>query len=339
MTDYKGSGVDVKKGEEAVRRLKKHVETTFTDKVLRGIGSFGGAIDVKDMKADESPVLVSSIDGVGTKTIIAEMANQWEGTGHDIVNHSANDLVCQGARSLVFLDYIASGKLNPETVEAIVKGASEACRDLGCVLIGGETAEMPKVYHEGAHDIVGSIVGSVDRDKMITGEGITKGDVCIALPSNGLHTNGYSLARKVLIEDAKMDLESEVAELGCCLAEALLKAHTPYANLVLALNSDGLLKGVAHITGGGIPGNLVRILPKGLGAEIKKSVIVAPPIFTLIQKTGGISDEAMFEAFNMGAGMILVVSPEDVDATIEGSEGGYVVGKIVEGNGIAIVNL
>ena len=332
--DYKSAGVDIEKGEDAVNRLKKHVETTFTDKVLRGIGSFGGAIDASDIKSQNQPVIVSSIDGVGTKTIVAAMANQWENTGHDIVNHSANDLVCQGAKPLVFLDYVAAGKLNPETIENIVKGASEACRDLGCVLIGGETAEMPKVYCEGSHDIVGAMVGTVDRPKMITGDSITKDDVCIALPSNGLHTNGYSLARKVLLEDAKMDVNQNVEELGCSLAEALLAPHTPYANLVLDLHESIGIKGVAHITGGGIKGNLSRILPKGLGAKIQKDKIVTPPIFNLIQKTGNISDDAMFEAFNMGVGMILVVSEDIVDEVIEKSEGGYTVGEVVLGDGI-----
>jgi phosphoribosylformylglycinamidine cyclo-ligase len=323
MTSYKDSGVDVKKGEEAVNRIKKHVESTFSDSVLRGVGSFGGAISLKDFKDLEDPVLVSSIDGVGTKTVIAEATSSWKNIGADIVNHSANDVVCQGARPLFFLDYAASASLNPDVLETVVESMSKSCIEIDCALIGGETAEMPQVYKEGAHDIAGTMVGIVDRKKMITGENISKGDVLIALPSSGLHTNGYSLARKVL-----PDFAEEVTELGCTVGEALLKPHTCYSNTVLKLHDDITLKGVAHITGGGIYGNLSRIMPEGLSFEIDKTKIKSLPIFDLIQSRGDIDEESMFEAFNMGVGMILVVEPEKENVVLEGAADSYTIGQI-----------
>ena len=330
MTTYSDSGVDIARGDETVKRLKDHVESTFTGDVLRGVGSFAGAISVSALKGMDDPVLLASIDGVGTKTIIAEMTGKWENIGKDIVGHSGNDLVCQGTIPLLFLDYVASSKLDPQTIEAIVKGMCESCRELGCVLIGGETAEMPKVYAEGAHDVVGSIVGVVERKKMITGENIKEGDVLIALPSNGLHTNGYSLARKVLLEDVAMDLDVGMPELdGETLGDALLKPHTSYVKTVLKLHDEIGIKGIAHITGGGIKGNLSRIIPDGLGAKIDKDVIKHPPIFDLIQKTGDVSEDAMFEAFNMGVGMILVVGQDKAESVLKMTDG-YVVG-IVDG--------
>ncbi|MBT3834751.1 phosphoribosylformylglycinamidine cyclo-ligase [Candidatus Peribacteria bacterium] len=324
MTSYKDSGVDVKKGAEAVNRIKKHVESTFSSAVLRGVGSFGGAISLQGFKDMKDPVLVSSIDGVGTKTVIAENTNRWENIGADIVNHSANDVVCQGARPLFFLDYAASASLNPDVLETIVESMSKSCIDIDCALIGGETAEMPQVYKEGAHDIAGTMVGIVEREKMITGENIGKNDVLIALPSNGLHTNGYSLARKVL-----PDFDEEVTELGCTVGEALLKPHTCYSNTVLKIHEEIGLKGVAHITGGGIYGNLSRIIPEGLSFDIDKSKIQNLPIFELIQSRGDVNEESMFEAFNMGVGMILVVEPGKEGAVLAGVAGSYAIGKVV----------
>jgi len=336
--DYASAGVDISRGDEAVRRLKKHVETTFTKNVLRGVGSFAGALEVPEMKDLDRPVILASIDGVGTKTVIAERTGKWEGIGHDIVNHSANDLVCQGAAPLLFLDYLAASRLDPAVIETIVKGMSEACRNVGCVLIGGETAEMPKVYTEGSYDVAGAIIGTAERDRMITGDEISEGDVLIALPSNGLHTNGYSLARKVLLEDAEMALNDVVPELEETLGDALLKPHSPYSPLVLALHREIGLKGVAHITGGGIAGNLVRILPEGLGAEVDKKSIRVLPIFTLIQKAGNVADEAMYEAMNMGVGMILVVEEKIAKKVLKETEGSYIIGKIVKGSGVSLIN-
>jgi phosphoribosylformylglycinamidine cyclo-ligase len=328
MNDYASAGVDVAKGDDVVRRLKKHVESTYTKEVLRGMGSFAGAIDASALKTYKEPVLLSTIDGVGTKTAVAARAGRWEGIGHDIVNHSGNDLVCQGATPLFFLDYIASAILEPEVIETIVRGMSEACKELGCVLIGGETAEMPQVYAENAVDVAGTMIGVAEKSKMITGENITEGDLLIALSSNGLHTNGYSLARKVLLEKAQMDIHSVVVETPerTSLADALLVPHTSYVKTVLKLHSEAGLKGAAHITGGGIAGNLSRILPQGLGAKIEKSAINVPPIFELIQKTGNVSGEAMYEAFNMGVGMVLVAEKELGE--------GYLIGRVTKEQGI-----
>lgn len=336
--DYASVGVDISRGDEAVRRIKKHVESTFTKNVLRGVGSFAGALDVAEIKNFDHPVILASIDGVGTKTIIAERTGKWEGIGHDIVNHSANDLVCQGATPLLFLDYLAASRLDPEVIETIVKGMSDACRNVGCVLIGGETAEMPNVYTEGSYDVAGAIIGTAERSHMITGDEISKEDVLIALPSNGLHTNGYSLARKVLLTDAQMALNDVVPELKETLGDALLKPHTPYSPLVLRLHREIGLKGVAHITGGGIAGNLVRILPKGLSARIEKKSIRILPIFALIQKAGNVSDEAMYEALNMGIGMILVVEEKAAKKVLKEAKGSYVIGKIMKGSGVSLEN-
>lgn len=336
--DYASAGVDISRGDEAVRRLKKHVETTFTKNVLRGVGSFAGALDVSEIKDFDRPVILASIDGVGTKTVIAERTGKWEGIGHDIVNHSANDLVCQGAAPLLFLDYLAASRLDPAVIETIVKGMSDACRNVGCVLIGGETAEMPNVYTEGSYDVAGAIIGTAERSRMITGDDMSEGDVLIALPSNGLHTNGYSLARKVLLEDAEMALNDVVPELKETLGDALLKPHSPYSPLVLRLHREIGLKGVAHITGGGIAGNLVRIIPKGLGAIIDKKLIKVLPIFELIQKAGNVTDEAMYEAMNMGVGMILVVEEKLSKKVLKEAEGSSVIGKVVKGSGVLIEN-
>ena len=337
-TDYASAGVDIARGDEAVRRLKKHVESTFNKNVLRGVGSFAGALAAEELTALDEPVILASIDGVGTKTVIAEKTGQWEGIGHDIVNHGANDLVCQGGKAILFLDYIAASRLDRAVVEIIVKGMSDACREVGCVLIGGETAEMPKVYSEGSYDVAGTIIGIVEREKMITGGMIEEGDVLVALGSNGLHTNGYSLARKVLLEDAKMDPNGVVPELGCTLGEALLKPHTLYANTVLRLHHEIGLKGVAHITGGGIAGNLMRIIPEELGGRIEKKLIRRLGIFDLIQKMGNVSEEAMYEAMNMGVGMILVCNPSQGEKILSGASGSYVIGEIVVGSGVSLIN-
>jgi len=336
--NYAAAGVDIARGDEAVRRLKKHVESTFTKKVLRGVGAFAGALDAEELKTLDEPVLLASTDGVGTKTMIAEKTGLWEGIGKDIVHHGANDLVCQGGRAILFLDYIAANRLDPEVVETIVKGMSESCRALGCVLIGGETAEMPKVYTEGSYDVAGTIIGIAERCAMITGGMIEEGDVLIALPSNGLHTNGYSLARKVLLDDAKLDLHAMHPDLGETLAEALLKPHTLYAKTVLKIHAEIGLKGVAHITGGGIAGNLARIIPEGLGAKIEKKLIRRLPIFHLIQQIGNVSEEAMFQAMNMGVGMILACRKEQQEQVISSASGSYVIGNIVEESGVSFSN-
>lgn len=349
MTRYEDAGVNISRGDEAVERLKKHVAGTYTKDVLAGAGAYAGAFDVSNFKNMDSPTLLATIDGVGTKTLIAGKINKWDGIGEDIVNHCANDLVCQGAAPLLFLDYIASSRLEPSIIEEIVAGMSRACKALGCVLIGGETAEMPQVYSEGSHDVVGAMIGVADREKMITGAGIEEGDILIALPSNGLHTNGYSLARKVLLEatprgasgtlrGALPDLHAYVPELGCTLGEALLKPHTEYSRLVCHLHHSIGLKGVAHITGSGIPGNLPRILPEGLGARIEKVAIKVLPIFKLIQKHGSVPDEDMYATFNMGVGMVLVIDPKNQDAILREAKDAYRVGEVIEGKDVLFVH-
>lgn len=350
MTGYRDAGVDITKGDEAVERLKKHVEQTYTKEVLQGVGAYAGSLSAKRLKSMEDPVLLFTIDGVGTKTAVAEaMAalyrneatgtgpNPWRGIGHDIVHHCANDLVCQGAEPLVFLDYVASSSLDPAVIEEIVAGMSEACRAIGCALIGGETAEMPQVYHPGAHDVVGTMAGIVERDRMITGENICAGDVLIALPSNGLHTNGYSLAREALLEQGKFELQTHMTAFGSTLGEALLKPHTEYSRLVRRLHSESGLKGVAHITGSGIPGNLPRIFPEGLGARIEKKAIRVLPIFTLIQEQGNVPERDMFDTFNMGAGMILVTEKAKKDAVLREATGSYAIGEVIKGSGVQFV--
>jgi phosphoribosylformylglycinamidine cyclo-ligase len=337
MTRYEDAGVNISRGDEAVERLKKHVVSTYTKDVLAGVGAYAGALDVSSFKNMDAPTLLATVDGVGTKTLVAERMGKWDGIGEDIVHHCANDLVCQGAAPLLFLDYVASSRLNPSTIEEIVAGMSRACKALDCVLIGGETAEMPQVYSEGSHDVVGAMIGVADREHMITGKNIKEGDVLIALPSNGLHTNGYSLARKVLLDDAKLDLTKHFPELGCSLAEALLKPHTEYSRLVRKLHDSIGLNGVAHITGSGIPGNLPRILPKGLGARIERSAIKVLPIFPLIQKQGSVSDEDMVATFNMGVGMILVVSEKNATKVLGEAKGSYILGKTVSGEGVQFV--
>ena len=328
QSSYSDAGVDVQKGEQAVERIKKHVEGTFNEHVLRGVGAFAGAFDAVQLKNVAEPVLLSTVDGVGTKTVVAEMTGDWSGVGHDIVNHCANDLVCQGGRPLIFMDYAASSSLDPSILETIVKGMCDACKDHNCVLIGGETAEMPQVYCEGAHDIVGAMVGFADKAKMFATETITAGDVLIALPSNGLHTNGYSLARKALFEAGDFAADEHKEELGCTVGEALLAPHTPYANLVLSLHESIGLKGVAHITGGGIYGNLKRILPDGVAMQIDRSKINVLPIFELIQSAGNVPEDDMYEAFNMGVGMILVVDASKKSMVLEQVNDAYEIGSI-----------
>lgn len=337
MTSYSDAGVNIGRGEEAVRRLKKDVEKTYSDDVLGGVGWFSGVINAKELKKFQEPVLSFTMDSVGTKTIIASQLGKWKGIGYDMVNHCANDLVCQGGAPFAFLDYLASSRLDPEIVEEIVSGMSEACQTLDCVLIGGEIAEMPQVYHEGAHDVAGAMVGVSDRSQLITGEHIRAGDLLIALPSNGLHTNGYSLARKVLLENGKMDLTEEMPELGMTLGEALLTPHTEYSRLVRKLRDTVGLHGVAHITGGGIPGNLPRILPKGLGARVQRSSIGVLPIFKLIQEKGNVPQEEMESAMNMGVGMILVADPSKLEGILHEANTAYVIGEVCKGEAVTIV--
>jgi phosphoribosylformylglycinamidine cyclo-ligase len=286
MDLYTQAGVDIEAGNETVRRIKADVASTHTSAVLTGIGSFGGLYDLSEIiKNYKNPVLVQSIDGVGTKLSVARMMNKYDTVGEDIVNHCCDDLLAMGARSLTFLDYVAHDKLDPNTMASMVGGMAKACRENGVSLIGGETAEMPGTYMAGEHDIAGSITGVVEKDKIITGERIVEGDILVGLPSSGLHTNGYSLARKILFEMAGHDVNTVVDELGMSVGEALLKVHVNYSVPVLEMLDKGIdIRGIAHITGGGFLENIPRVLPANLDAQINLNSWPVLPIFSYMQK-------------------------------------------------------
>lgn len=304
---YKDAGVDIKAGEEAVNRIKPLVRQTFNTSVISDIGSFGGLYQF-DWQNLRKPVLVSSTDGVGTKLLVAKMAGKFDTIGQDLVNHCVNDILVQGACPLFFLDYIGVSHLEVEKVEEIVKGLVIACKENSTVLIGGETAEMPGIYHKDDFDLVGTIVGVVEKENIIDGTGITVGDCIIGFPSTGLHTNGYSLARKVFFEKLHLKIDSLIPDIGMTVAEALLAIHKSYLSELTPLIRAKKIKGLAHITGGGIPGNLKRIIPDGLCALVDLNAWDPPEIFKVIQKAGSIKTEEMFEVFNMGIGLIAVVS-------------------------------
>lgn len=305
---YKAAGVDIEAGEKTVEKIKGYAKSTFNKSVLADIGMFGAFYepDFSDLK---NPVLVSSVDGVGTKLKIAIAMDKHDTIGQDLVNHCVNDIAVCGAKPLFFLDYYATGKLNPEKAADVVKGFSIACKENNCALIGGETAEMPGLYDEKDYDVSGTIVGVVDKSKIIDGKRIKKGDLLIGFPSNGLHTNGYSLARKVLLE--KFNVSDQIDELNNVLGDELLKIHKSYLPLITALKISVDVKGLSHITGGGIVGNTSRIIPRGLGLQIHWGAWEMPAIFKLIQSTGNISNDEMHKAFNCGIGLVAVIAKED----------------------------
>jgi phosphoribosylformylglycinamidine cyclo-ligase len=294
------------------------------------LGAFGGLYDASQFKTMAAPVLVASTDGAGTKTKVAAQMKRWDTVGQDIVNHCLNDILVQGARPLFFLDYVASARLDPDEIALVVQGVAVACRAAGCALLGGETAEMPGVYQAGEFDLVGTIIGVVEKDKILDGSKIKVGDTILGLPSTGLHTNGYSLARKVL---ENFDWQAPQPQLGCSIGHALLAAHRSYLQPVQKLWQAGVqVRGLAHITGGGIEDNLPRILPNGVGAVIRRGAWPEPPIFGLIQAQGDILPDEMFHVFNMGLGMLVVVPPEQVSlAQTALANDVYVVGEIVGG--------
>jgi len=307
-TDYRESGVDIDAGNETVRRIKTLARDTYTPGVLSGVGSFGGLFAL-DPSIPE-PVLVASADGVGTKLKVAFMAGVHRTIGVDLVNHCVNDILVQGARPLFFLDYLATGRLSADVAEQIVQGMAQACRANGCALLGGETAEMPGFYAAGEYDVAGFIVGVVSRGKVIDGRSIRAGDVLVALPSTGLHTNGYSLARRIAFDVLGLRVDSHVDELGATVGEALLRTHRSYLPEIGPLLGRGVIKGMAHITGGGITENLPRVLPDGLGFSLDRKSWQVPPIFTWLQRAGQLDEAEMFRAFNMGVGLIMVCAPE-----------------------------
>jgi phosphoribosylformylglycinamidine cyclo-ligase len=314
--DYKQAGVDVDAGNEVVRRIRALARRTVTPGVLSDIGSFGGlfALDAVDVP---EPVLVSSADGVGTKLRLAFMTGVHDTIGVDLVNHCVNDILVQGARPLFFLDYLATGRLDPDVAVQIVEGLARACRENACALLGGETAEMPGFYADGEYDVAGFIVGVVSRSRVIDGSGIRAGDVLIGLAASGLHTNGYSLARRIAFEVAGLGPTAVVPELGMSIGKALMIPHRSYLREVTPLLEAGLVKGMAHITGGGITENLPRILPDGVHAVIDRSRWSAPPIFSWLQRSGNVPMEDMFRTFNMGVGLIIATAAEHEVKVIE----------------------
>ena len=302
--DYRQAGVDIDAGNETVRRIRSLARATFTPGVLSDIGSFGGLFRL-DRGRFQDPVLVSSADGVGTKLKVAFMTGRHDTVGGDLVNHCVNDILVQGAEPLFFLDYLATGRLSPDVAEQVVGGVARACRENGCALIGGETAEMPGFYADGEYDIAGFIVGAVERTKIVDGRSIVPGDVLIGLPSAGLHTNGYSLARRVFFDVAGLQPDTFVRELEATAGTALLAPHRSYLRFIRPLLEHAYVKGLAHITGGGITENLPRILPEGCAAEIDRRAWVVPPIFQFIEARGGVAPDDMYRTFNMGIGLII----------------------------------
>jgi phosphoribosylformylglycinamidine cyclo-ligase len=334
-TTYAQSGVNIDAGNEAVHRMKDHIRSTFTSSVLADVGSFG-AMFALDKNAVSEPVLVSSIDGVGTKLKIAFAMNRHDTIGRDLVWHCVNDILVQGARPLFFLDYFGTGRLEPDVASDVVKGLAEGCRSVGCALVGGETAEMPGMYQDGEYDLAGCIVGLVERGKILDGSQVAPGDVLIGLASDGLHTNGYSLARYVLFEKAGLPLDRYVPALGKTLGEELLAPHRCYAPAVLPLLEEFEIHAIAHITGGGFYDNIPRVLPADCQAVIERRSWTPAPIFALIQETGNVPDAEMFRTLNMGIGMVLAVAAEQalfiVERLIESGENAAIIGQIVRGS-------
>ncbi len=332
---YKDAGVDVHRGYEAVAQMKKHVQSTFTEGVLTDIGSFGGSFSLARFAGMKEPVLVSGTDGIGTKLKLAFMMDKHDTIGIDCVAMCVNDILCAGAVPLFFLDYIATGKIAPEHISEIVKGISDGCKESMCALIGGETAEMPGFYQDGEYDVAGFAVGIVDREAMIDGKEIKTGDVIIGLPSSGVHSNGFSLVRK-LIEKANLNLSEYSDSLGETYGEALLKPTKLYVKAFLAAKEAAKIKGMAHITGGGFIENVPRMLPDSVNAKIYLRNIVKPPIYKFLEETSGLDKEELYNTFNMGIGMMMVVAKEEADKVVsalkEVGEQATIIGEIVEGN-------
>jgi phosphoribosylformylglycinamidine cyclo-ligase len=338
--DYKASGVDIDAGNETVRRIRSLARSTFTPGVLSDIGSFGGLFRIEPGRYKE-PILVASADGVGTKLKIAFMAGRHDSVGADLVNHCVNDILVQGAEPIFFLDYLATGKLAPDVAESIVGGMARACRDNSCALLGGETAEMPGFYKDGEYDLAGFIVGAVDRVRLINGRTIAVGDVLVGIPSSGLHTNGYSLARRIVFDTLKLDVGSHVPELEMTVGDALLEPHRSYLPFVLPLLEATRIKGMAHITGGGITDNLPRILPHGTAAVVDASSWTVPPLFNWLRQAGDVPIDDMMRTFNMGIGLIIVVASEQAEPLISelaarGGREARVIGEVVPGEPPAV---
>lgn len=335
---YQDAGVNIDAADEALKGIKDLVKRTFNNSVLQDIGSFGAMYEL-DLKPDAQPVLVSSVDGVGTKLKLAFMTGKHDTVGIDLVSHCVNDILVQGAKPLFFLDYLAVGKLEPQVVVDVVKGLSNGCRYAGCALIGGETAEMPGMYLDGEYDLAGTIVGLVDKRRIVDGSTITEGDVVIGLPSSGLHTNGYSLARKIVFERAGLDVNDEMPGTGRTVAEALMEPHVSYAKLMQIVMSVVPIKGMAHITGGGITDNFPRCLPDGLAGNVDLGKWKVPPVFKFLAKEGNVAQSEMLRTFNMGVGFMFVVARDKAAKAIEtvelAGQTAWVLGSVVQGDGVS----
>ncbi len=336
--DYKSTGVDIEAGAEVVRRIKGLAQATFTPGVLSEIGAFGGLFHL-GAAGGTDPVLVASADGVGTKLKVAFMMNRHSTIGEDLVNHCVNDILVQGARPLFFLDYLATGRLSPDVAVEIVEGLARACAANGCALLGGETAEMPGFYLDREYDLAGFIVGMVERDRVITGAGITEGDALIGLPSSGLHTNGYSLARRIVFDTLMLGVHDVIPELGGSIGDLLLTPHRSYLRSVLPLVDERRVRGIAHITGGGLTDNVPRVLPAGLDARIDRSTWRVPPVFSWLVQRGDVPRDDAWRTFNMGIGLVLVVARDEVDEIlgqlrVSGEPDAIVIGDVVAGTGV-----
>jgi len=335
---YKQAGVDIEAGYEAVNRMKKHVARTMRPEVMNGLGGFGGMFDLSSLGLKE-PVLVSGTDGVGTKLLLAFMMDKHDTIGIDAVAMCVNDVVVQGAAPLYFLDYIACGKADPARIEMIVKGVAEGCEQAGCALIGGETAEMPGMYEVEEYDVAGFTVGACEKSRLITGENIAEGDVLIGLASSGIHSNGYSLVRKVLLEDAGMKLQDFVPEFGRTLGEELLTPTKIYVRSILSTLEKYELKGLAHITGGGFIENIPRMLPEGTGVDIQLGSWTIPTVFNYLEEKGQLQQQEMFNIFNMGIGMVAVVKKEEAEQVLahfeQCGETASIIGTVVAGEGVS----
>jgi phosphoribosylformylglycinamidine cyclo-ligase len=332
--DYKSSGVNIDAGNETVRRIKGLARATFTPGVLSEIGSFGGLFSLGTEWRD--PILVSSADGVGTKLKLAFMTGRHDTIGVDLVNHCVNDILVQGAVPLFFLDYLATGALSPDVAEQIVRGLAQACQANGCALLGGETAEMPGFYAAGEYDVAGFIVGAVERERLITGRAIAPGDVLVAVPSSGLHTNGFSLARRIVFEHLGLQVDQHIEALGESIGDALLRPHRSYLPIMRSLLATGRIKGMAHITGGGVTDNLPRILPAGTSARIHRSTWEVPALFRWLGEAGEVPADDQWRSFNMGMGLIVAVSAGDANWLLSelaatGETGARIVGGIEAG--------
>ena len=333
---YSDAGVSIDNANLAVSKIRNFAKNTFNERTLTEIGSFGGMFAGAFPEMSE-PILVASADGVGTKLKIAFDTNIHDTIGQDLVNHCVNDILVQGARPLFFLDYFATGKLSPDVTASVVEGISIACKENGCVLLGGETAEMPGFYKDGEYDLAGFIVGVVDKCKVIDGKSISAGDVVLGLPSKGLQTNGYSLARKLFFEVGGWQVNSFVEELGKTVGEALLEKHTSFLKPLENLLDSGKIKGLVHITGGGFSENIPRILPENVAVEIKRGTWDELPIFGLIQKLGNVADSEMFRTFNMGIGMIVICAEEDKEFLKGNLTASIEIGRVIAGNKEVII--